>query len=277
MVAVRGTGKGRSIRVWLALPVYNEERALPPLLDRIEDLSRRAFSLAGIVAVDDGSTDASAAVLAEYSRRLPIQVLSHGVNKGLGETIQDALRAAAARAAPSDVVVTMDADNTHPPEVIPRMLETIEAGSDVVVASRYQATARVSGLSVFRLSMSWGARFLYQLLAPIQNVRDYTCGFRAYRAGVLSGVLARHAGRLSEEHGFAAMAEILIRFGAAGARISEVPFELRYELKDGASKMDVLATVRRTARVAWKNRFRGQPEGRPRQPRAEAHQPAPPQ
>jgi dolichol-phosphate mannosyltransferase len=277
MVTVTARGEGVSARVWLALPVYNEEHALPLLLDRIANLSLHSFPLAGIIVVDDGSSDASAAVLAQSSGRLPIQVLSHDVNQGLGETIQDALRAAAREAGPADVVVTMDADNTHPPELIPRLLEAIEAGSDVVVASRYGATARVSGLSVFRLSMSWGARFLYQLLAPMQNVRDYTCGFRAYRAGVLREVLARHAGRLSEERGFAAMAEILIRFGAAGARISEVPFELRYELKGGASKMDVSATVRRTARVAWRNRFRGQPESRPRQPRAQAHQPAPPQ
>ncbi len=267
------------MRVWLALPVYNEERALPLLLDRVQMLSRHEFRLAGIVVVDDGSTDGSAVVLAKYSGEMPIRVLHHRVNKGLGETIQDALRVAAIESGPDDVVVTMDADNTHPPELIPQMLKEIEAGSDVVVASRYRKTARVSGLSVFRHSMSWGARWLYQTLAPMKNVRDYTCGFRAYRAETLRRVLARNGSRLSDESGFASVAEILIRFGAAGARVSEVPLELRYDLKVGTSKMKVLDTVRRSARVAWRNRFRASlrnQESGYGQPRDEARQPAPP-
>lgn len=272
--------QGRPLGVWLALPVFNEERALGPLLDRFRELARAGVDLRGIIAVDDGSTDQSAAVLERRGAVLPIRVLRHPDNRGLGETIQDALRAAAEAAGPGDVVITMDADNTQPPELIPRMLERIAAGCDVVIASRYRKTARVTGLSAFRLAMSWGALALYRLLVPIRGVRDYTSGFRAYRVGPLRAVLARHAGRLSEERGFAAMAEILIKFAAAGARIGEVPLELRYELKGGASKMNILATVLRTARVAWRNRRRAsppQPQQGDADPPRQADQAGPPQ
>jgi dolichol-phosphate mannosyltransferase len=270
----------RHAGVWVALPVFNEERALGPLLDRFLELSRATLDLRGMIVVDDGSRDRSAEILAGYAGVLPLQVLRHPANQGLGQTIQDALGAAAEAAGPGDVVITMDADNTQPPELIPRMIERIEAGCDVVIASRYRRTARVSGLSAFRLTLSWGALALYRLLVPIRGVRDYTSGFRAYRVETLRSVLARHASRLSQERGFASMAEILIKFAAAGARIGEVPLELRYELKGGASKMNILATVLRTARVAWRNRFSASsppPQDRDADPARDAQQTGPPQ
>jgi len=102
---------------------------------------------------------------------------------GLGETIRDALELAARKADPEDVVVTMDADNTHPVELIPEMVPRLLEGYDVVIASRYRTGASVVGLSGFRRLMSFGARLIYQAVFPIRGVRDYTCGFRAYRAG----------------------------------------------------------------------------------------------
>ena len=273
------TDKQRS-GVWIALPVFNEERALGPLLDRFVKLSGQDLGLKGVIVVDDGSTDGSAAVLESYSRVLPIKVLRHPANLGLGETIQDALRAAAGEATPLDIVITMDADNTQPPELIPQMLAAVDAGNDVVIASRYRKSAAVSGLSAFRTLMSWGALFLFRALVPIRNVRDYTSGFRAYRAGALQRVLELHSGRLSEERGFACMAEILVKFGAAGVRIAEVPLLLRYEMKGGASKMNILATIQRTARVAWRNRFSAslrEPQKRGDQPAGSTRQAGPPQ
>ena len=95
---------------------------------------------------------------------------------------------------------------------------------------------------------------MFQLLVPVPGVRDYTCGYRAYRAELLRHALAKFSGRLSGERGFACMAEILLRCASMKVRIGEVPLELRYDLKASASKMDVPATVGRLLRLAWKNR-----------------------
>ena len=202
-----------------------------------------------VVIVDDGSTDGTPDVIRHWSSKIPIDVVQHAKNSGLGETIQDALYRSAALAAPDDVVVTMDADNTHSPALIPAMVSAIQKGGDVVIASRYRRGSRVVGLSFLRHLMSYGARFLFQIAFPIKGVRDYTCGFRAYRASLLKSAFARYGKTLVQERGFAAMAEILLKLRALNPKFHEVPMVLRYDLKSGDSKMRVGTTVMKTLRM----------------------------
>jgi dolichol-phosphate mannosyltransferase len=173
----------------------------------------------------------------------------HVKNRGLGETIRDALSVSAGLAAPDDVIVTMDADNTHSPTLIPAMVRAIQNGSDVVIASRYRHGSRVVGLALSRHLMSYGARFLFQLAFPLKGVRDYTCGFRAYRASLLKDAFARYGNTFVQERGFSAMAEILLKLRALRPRFSEVPMVLRYDFKSGDSEMRVGATVMKTLRM----------------------------
>jgi dolichol-phosphate mannosyltransferase len=245
------------MQVVLALPAYNEERALPLVLAAFERQVLSAGLAASIVVVDDGSTDGTCRVAEEWSSRLPVRVVRHAANRGLGETIEDALRAAAATADPGDVIVSMDADNTHPPELIPAMVRLIAEGCDVVIASRYRRGSKVVGVSAFRQLMSYGARFLFQVFLPTPGVRDFTCGFRAYRAGLLQQAFQRYRGRLVTERSFACMLEILLRLREMGARMCEAPMILRYDLKVGASKMKVWPTVLTSLRLALRHRFSG--------------------
>jgi dolichol-phosphate mannosyltransferase len=139
--------------------------------------------------------------------------------------------------------------------MIPRLGE----GYDVVIASRYRTGASVVGLSGFRHVMSFGARLLYQAFFPIRGVRDYTCGFRAYRAGILAEAFERYGDRLVTERGFASMAEILLKVARIGARMSETPMVLRYDLKGGTSKMNVPRTVWKTLAMMARLRFTRKP------------------
>jgi dolichol-phosphate mannosyltransferase len=245
------------VHVVLALPAYNEEAGLPLVLESF----RRAVGEAGYeiraVVVDDGSTDGTPEAIREWPERIPVESMRHASNRGLGETIRDALRLAARSAAPEDIIVTMDADNTHPPELILQMIPRIQEGYDVVIASRYRQGADVVGLSGFRHLMSFGARVLYQAFFPIRGVRDYTCGFRAYRAGVLQEAFQRYGDALVTERSFASMAEILLKVARTGARMCEVPMVLRYDLKGGASKMNVPRTVAKTLGLMLRLRFFG--------------------
>ena len=171
--------------VFLTLPAFNEAEALPLLLGAFCAEMEKCGATGRVVIVDDGSVDETVRVIRQWSGRVPIELVRHEKNLGLGETIRDGLRRAAELAAPDDAIVTMDADNTHSPSQIPRMLALIAEGHDVVIASRYRPGSRVVGLGPFRVLMSHGARVLFQLCLPIPGVRDYTCGFRAYRASVI--------------------------------------------------------------------------------------------
>ena len=176
------------MEVFVVLPVFNEEKALTPLLLRFVALAQRAPLQLGLVVVNDGSSD-HALKSRPYSALLPIDVFQHDTNRGLGQTIRDGLTRAAYTAGPEDIVVTMDADNSHPHELILEMVERLRDGNDVVIASRYRKSAQVVGVSRVRRLMSHCERLVFELVASIPNVRDYTCGFRAYRVGPLRRVL----------------------------------------------------------------------------------------
>lgn len=248
-------------RLIMALPAYNEEENLAALLENLESVFQRLDRLGhthAYVVVNDGSKDSTPQILEHYKTKLPLTVVTHVVNQGLGTTLRDGLRAACDIASDNDIILTMDADNTHPAGLMVAMVQKILEGHDIVIASRYQPGARVIGLSCFRRTMSDGARVLFWLLAKIPGVRDYTCGFRAYRASVLKRAFERYGDNLIAERGFQCMAEVLLKICKSGLIIAgEVPMILRYDLKGGVSKMRVGSTVKNTLRMLLKHRFGG--------------------
>ena len=233
----------RRQKVWIALPAYNEEAALPALLASIEEAMDAAATPYGVVVVDDGSRDRTAEIAAAHAERMPIVLERHPQNLGLGSTIRDGLMRAAALAAPGDVVVTMDADNSHTPELIPRMVQLVREGRDVVVASRYRPGSQTLGVPASRRFLSYVGGLLFRLLFPTPGIRDFTCGFRAYRAALLQSVVAEHGAAFFEQEGFSCMVDILLKLRRRRVVFGEVPLILRYDLKPGASKMRVARTA----------------------------------
>jgi len=245
------------MRILLTLPAYNEAVALPQLFAKFQQEMQLASLANAAVVVDDGSTDNTRGILDEWAPELGIDIVVHKQNRGLGETIRDALYRAAELASPDDVIVTMDADNTHPPSLIPEMVRRIQAGNDLVIASRYRGGAKVVGLSASRHLMSYGARALFTVVFPIRGVRDYTSGYRAYRPAILRRAMDVYGERFVTERGFACMAEILLKLSKLGPRISEVPMVLNYDQKGGASKMNVAKTVATTLKLMARLRLEG--------------------
>jgi dolichol-phosphate mannosyltransferase len=241
--------------VWIVLPAYNEEDALPPLLASIQGALEPAGISYGVIVVDDGSRDQTAEVARRAAEKMPVDLVSHGANQGLAAAIRTGLSAALARSGPDDVVVTMDCDNTHPPRLIPDMLAMIGEGRDVVIASRFQPGARVVGVPVSRQVYSVAARWLFQVLFPIRGVRDYTCGFRAYRAEALRRAAERFGDGLISETGFSCMADLLLKLRMLPLEMGETPLELRYDRRGGGSKMRVLRTIRQTLSLLLRRRF----------------------
>lgn len=244
-------------KVYVVLPVYNEEAKIGSLLDHIDDAMRDADIRYEVVLVDDGSKDRTDAIIRERAATMPLTLMRHEVNKGLGATIRDGLFAAAGAAGEADIIVTMDADDTHAPGLVLRMVRMISEGYDVVIASRYREGSRCVGVPVHRLALSHGASWLFRVVFPIQGVRDYTCGYRAYRAAVVKAAFARYGEEFLDQGGFQCMVDILLKLRRMNLIFGEVPFILRYDWKEGGSKMNVTRTVKDTLGLMWKRRFGG--------------------
>ncbi len=235
--------------LWVALPAYNEERSLPALLERYAALAPvlgQQGATLRVLVVDDGSRDGTIAAADRFKGRLALEVLPHGVNRGLGAALRTGLAGALERAAEGDLIATMDADNTHDPALLPEMWARMEGErADVVIASRYAPGGDEVGLTALRKLLSRGASLLLSLTVPVKGARDYTCGFRLYRASILRRAANAWGEKLVEETGFTCMAEVLLKLGRGGARVAEAPLVLRYDLKQGASKMKMMRTISR--------------------------------
>ena len=245
----------RVSRILVVLPAYNEEANIGNLLRRIfESLTDEHLGFS-IIVVNDGSSDRTQQILEEYGREFPLTVHRHESNQGLGATMRDGLRQAAEVASERDIVITMDADESHTPGLMIRMVRMIREGYDVVIASRYQRGSRIYGLTLGRRVMSRLASLLMRALFPTPGVSDYTCCYRAYRAEALQQAYAQYGDALVDQDGFQCMVDILLKLRKLPLIFGEVPLILRYDLKRGPSKMRLVKTSLNTLRLLWKRRL----------------------
>lgn len=248
------------------LPCFNEEVALPGLLRRIEALAQEGLPgwEVNALVIDDGSLDGTAKIAENWNGPLKVQLLRHGVNRGLGKAMASGLRAFLLHSAAhtdtasprSLLLAAMDADATHPPEMLPEMVQQLQRENlDVLIASRYAPGGAEHGLSPRRRLYSRMACIALRMLTPVRGARDYTCGFRLYTREVLERATAHYGDKLICEDGFVCMAELLVKLGRRGAKVGETGLDLHYELKGGVSKLNVPATIRRYAVFAWRALF----------------------
>lgn len=236
--------------IFVSLPLYNEGENIGILIDKIHRGLAKGKDAYTIVAYNDGSTDNSLEILEQKKREgIPLVILGMKENRGLGYGLLTLLKYAVENSyvPEEDLVVVLDSDNSHNPEhIATHMLNKIRDGFDLVIASRYLTDSRVIGVSSFRQMLSVGASIMMRLIFPIQGVKDYTCGFRAYRVEMLKRAFSVFGDNLVTERSFACMAELLIKLGKLQVLAVEIPLLLRYDKKRGTSKMNVFRTIRRT-------------------------------
>jgi len=243
--------------VIVILPAYNEEQALPLLLERVRDSMKENGLDYRVIVVNDGSSDGTARVVDELAASMPITRIDHPANRGLGEAVRTGLLRAVTEADERDIVITMDSDNTHTPGLIAGMVRGIREGNDVVIASRFRTGARIMGVPLYRRVLSRGGSWLFRLLFPTRGVRDFTSGYRAYRAALLKQAFEVYGDEFVAESGFSCMVDILLKLRALDAIMCELPLILRYDFKYGISKMMVVSTIADTLRLLLSRRLRG--------------------
>jgi dolichol-phosphate mannosyltransferase len=257
--------------IFVIFPAYNEEKVIRPTLLALAEAFRGRGDYRAVL-VDDGSRDATVAeaecAVTESGGALPLTVLRHATNRGLGAGLRTGIYWCLDRAGDDDVIVTLDADNTHPPALIPALVAKLGEGHDLVIASRYRSGAEVHGVPGYRRALSDVGRLVFQGLYPIRGVRDYTCCFRAFRAPILRKARVVYGEGLCTALGFEAVMDLLLRLGPLGVRVAEVGFVLNYGERVGQSKMKVLKTIRSTVSLLLRRRVERMLHYRPSQIRA---------
>lgn len=239
----------------LVLPAYNEAASLPPLLERLGELARGWGEPMVVWVVDDGSSDGTADIAARGHVELEVRLVSHAVNLGLGQAVHSGLRAAIAASDDDDVVVVMDADDTHDVNLVPEMHRALVGGADLAIASRFVKGGDDATAPFFRRLLSRGAAVLFRVALPLDGVRDFTSGYRAYRVSLLRRAAGHYGERLIEEQGFACMVELLLKLRHCEPEIVEVPLFLRYDRKQGASKLRLGRTMLQYLKLLLRDRL----------------------
>ncbi len=230
-------------QVLVVVPTYDEAQTLPGTLARL----RAAVPGADVLVVDDGSPDGTGDLAERAASADPaVHVLHRAGKQGLGKAYVAGFGWALERG--YSVVVEMDADGSHQPEELPRLLDDLTAGgstapADLVIGSRWVPGGSVVNWPWHREVLSRGANTFARLALGLP-VRDATAGFRAYRAPALA---ALHLEEVASA-GYCFQIDMAWRVHLAGGVIREVPIRF-VERQQGRSKMSNRIVVEALLRV----------------------------
>ena len=227
------------MKIWILLPAFNEEDSLLKLLPKISDAFKSMVYEYRVVVVNDGSLDKTTQVLEQFSQKMPVEVITHPINRGLGETERDGFEYVATKASQDDVVMRMDCDDTHEPEYFSALINKILEGYDVVIASRFQKGGGQLGVDTYRAFISLCANLFMRLVFNVKGIKDYSCGFRAYRVDKIKYAVKIFGNYFIQLKGlgFTSTLETIIKLKLLGCSFTEVPFVLKYHQKTTSSKM----------------------------------------
>ena len=241
--------------IYFILPAYNEEKNIKILINNIFNFYKQKKIPFHIVVINDGSTDQTLKNIKSVKKIRTLTLLNHNRNLGLGKTLKTGFNWTLKNAKLNDIIISMDSDNSHTPKNSYLLIKKINDGYDVVVASRYNSLSRTYGLNYLRKILSFVSCIIFKIFFPIKNISDYTCGFRAFRINKIKDIMLKK--NFFREEGFTVSADILLKLKLSKIQLSyaEIPLILRYDLKQGQSKMKVIKTIFQTLKLIIMRRF----------------------
>lgn len=211
----------------VVIPTYNERENLPLIVGRV----RQARPDVHVLIVDDGSPDGTGQLADEMAAAAPehIHVMHRTAKAGLGAAYLAGFAWGLGRQ--YAVIVEMDADGSHAPEQLHRLLDAVDAGADLVIGSRYVSGGTVRNWPVRRLVLSKTANTYSRLLLGV-GIHDITAGYRAYRREVLEKIDLNAV----DSKGYCFQIDLTWRTINSGFTVVEVPITFT-ERELGVSKM----------------------------------------
>jgi len=220
-----GTQAAGESQAWLVLPTFNEAGNLEPL---VRDAVANLPSGSKVLIVDDNSPDGTGEIADRLAEELPVEVLHRSGKEGLASAYIAGFKYVLARGA--ELVLQMDADFSHDPRDLRRLVEASER-ADLVLGSRYVPGGAVEDWGPVRRAISRGGSTYARLTLGVE-VKDLTGGFKCFHRRVLESI---DLNRISSQ-GYAFQVETTYRTLQAGFRVLEIPIVFR-DRRVGSSKM----------------------------------------
>jgi len=175
----------------VVVPTYNERENVMPLIERISAVRRSTREVdIEVLFVDDSSPDGTGEAVKEATGQYDfVHLLTRPKKEGIGRAFLDGFRFALERFDPA-VVVQMDGDLQHPPEIIPELIHTVLDGADVALASRKVEGGKTVGWSRRRTLLSWGANWFARIVLGLEQ-KDVSSGFKAYSREMVEELTSR--------------------------------------------------------------------------------------
>lgn len=220
------------MKIYIIVPTYNEKENIEELIKtissfRIEDLH--------VLVVDDNSPDGTGEIVDKLKEGYPVEILHRQGKQGLGSAYRAGFKYCLEHNA--EYIFEMDADFSHEPKDILRMLQVAQAGADLVIGSRKIKGGKIVGWNAWRHFCSDGAMFASRLILGLKT-KDVTAGFRCFKAETLKKIKYEEV----KSNGYAFQEEMIYRAEKAGLKVVEVPvvFLDRQKGKSKLNKKDII-------------------------------------
>jgi dolichol-phosphate mannosyltransferase len=234
------------MRVVLIIPTYNERENVGRLIDQLQEVFRSLSHEMQILVVDDDSPDATADVVRERQGHRANVHLLQGRKHGLGAAYIRGMRYALDELK-ADAVFEMDADFSHKPADVPRLLAALEQGADFAIGSRYVRGGTIPReWALYRRLNSRFGNVVARYVAGIYRVHDCTAGFRAIRSTVLRGIDMQRF----RVQGYAFQIALLHAAVAGGAKVLELPVDF-LDRTAGESKLGIKDIIEFLTSAVW--------------------------
>lgn len=229
----------------ILLCCLNEEKNLPKVFDNLFSELKNLGEKFEVFMCIDGTIDRSPSIIAEFQKNHRITILPKKNQRGLGLAYKRLFLEVIKNSNDDDLIISLDADNTHNPQQISSMINHFRSNSlDFLVASRFCGNSVMSDFPLHRQLISKSTSLLLQTIFSIkkisgQKLQDYSSGYRIYKAEKLKKLYQEQGEKFITEPEFTYTCELLIKLARIGSRLDEIPIFYDYGKKVGKSKLRI--------------------------------------